>query len=78
MTKLKAILAALGLGALASANSLLELIAPLLNLPPYYSTLPGWGKIVAILLGVGGLVLAAAKTSESNPDGTPATSEWKP
>lgn len=66
-----------GIGAaIGGLDWLWSLIGSIVPLPENFVTLPGWAKVLALVIGVGGLVLSSIKTSQTNPDGTPATEKW--
>jgi hypothetical protein len=77
MTKLKAILAALGIGGILGAGTLWDLVISWLNLPPDFLNQPAPVKVLLVVAAVAGLIATVIKTSASNPDGTPATVAYR-
>ncbi len=71
------VLATGGIGALLGLGNLWPLVVQWLGLPENFLTLPTPVKILLLVSAVAGLIATSIKTSKANPDGTPATEQWK-
>jgi uncharacterized membrane protein len=78
MNRVKAMISIGGIGAALGLGNLWPLIIGWLNLPPDFLALPRPVQVIAVIAAVAGLLYSTTATSKTNPDGTPATQEWKP
>ena len=78
MTKLKALLSIGGISGLLGLSALWEQLIQALGLPADIITLPVPLRIVVVVAAVVFAVYSAHRTSETNPDGTPATESYRP